>query len=48
MRLFARKLNDDEAAAVLTYVRNSWGSSAPAVDANVIKQPRASAARADR
>jgi mono/diheme cytochrome c family protein len=48
MPSFAWKLNDDEAAAVLTYIRNSWGSSAPAVDANEVKQARASAARANR
>jgi mono/diheme cytochrome c family protein len=48
MPSFAWRLNDDQAAAVLTYVRNSWGSSAPAVDASAIKQARASAARADR
>jgi mono/diheme cytochrome c family protein len=48
MPSFAWKLNDDEAAAVLTYIRNSWGSSASAVDANEVKQARASAARADR
>ena len=48
MPSFAWKLNDDQAAAVLTYIRNSWGSSAPAVDANEVKQARASAARADR
>jgi mono/diheme cytochrome c family protein len=48
MPSFAWKLNDDEAAAVLTYIRNSWGSSTPAVDASEVKQARASAARADR
>ena len=32
MPSFAWKLNDDQAAAVLTYIRNSWGASAPAVD----------------
>jgi hypothetical protein len=29
-------------------IRNSWGSSTPAVDASEVKQARASAARADR
>jgi mono/diheme cytochrome c family protein len=31
MPAFAWVLNDDEVAAVLTYIRNSWGNSAPAV-----------------
>jgi mono/diheme cytochrome c family protein len=47
MPSFAWKLNDDQAAAVLTYIRNSWGSSAPPVNAIQIRQARASAARAD-
>jgi mono/diheme cytochrome c family protein len=32
MPSFAWKLSDDPAAAVLTYIRNSWGAAAPAVD----------------
>ena len=48
MPSFAWKLNDDEAAAVLTYIRNSWGSSAAPVNAGQIRQARASAARANR
>lgn len=31
MSPFAQKLSDEEAAALLTFVRNSWGNSAPAV-----------------
>ena len=46
MPSFAWKLNDDQAAAVLTYIRNSWGSSAPAVDARQIEQARARASMA--
>jgi mono/diheme cytochrome c family protein len=46
MPSFAWKLNDDQAAAVLTYVRNSWGSSAPAVDPKEVEQARARAAMA--
>jgi mono/diheme cytochrome c family protein len=45
MPSFAWKLNDDQAAAVLTYIRNSWGSSAPAVDPHQVSQARASMAR---
>ena len=41
MPSFAWKLNDAEAAAVLTYLRNSWGSSAPAVAADQVKSVRA-------
>jgi mono/diheme cytochrome c family protein len=41
MPSFAWKLSDDQAAAVLTYVRNSWGASAPAVDASQVAQGRA-------
>ncbi len=43
MPSFAWKLSDDQAAAVLTYIRNSWGSSAPAVDASQVAQGRAHA-----
>jgi mono/diheme cytochrome c family protein len=46
MPSFAWKLNDDQVAAVLTYIRNSWGSSAPAVDARQIEQARAGASMA--
>lgn len=34
-------LKDDQIAAVLTYVRNSWGNSAPAVDVELVKTIRA-------
>ena len=33
-------LTDEELAAVLTYVRNSWGNKAPAVKAEVVKSVR--------
>jgi mono/diheme cytochrome c family protein len=46
MPSFAWKLSDDQAAAVLTYIRNSWGSSAPAVDPGEIEQARGRAAMA--
>ena len=41
MPSFAWKLSDDEAAAVLTYIRNSWGASAAAVDSRQVEQVRA-------
>jgi mono/diheme cytochrome c family protein len=49
MPSFAWKLNDDQAAAVLTYIRKSWGSSAPPVDPHQVSQVRAaSMARVDQ
>jgi mono/diheme cytochrome c family protein len=41
MPWFAWKLNDAEMAAVLTYVRNSWGAAAPAVTADQVSHERA-------
>jgi mono/diheme cytochrome c family protein len=46
MPSFAWKLNDDQAAAVLTYVRNAWGAAAPAVDATQVGEGRAHASMA--
>jgi mono/diheme cytochrome c family protein len=46
MPSFAWKLSDDQAAAVLTYIRNAWGASAPAVDPRQVEQARARAAMA--
>lgn len=40
MPAFAWKLFDDDVAAVLTYVRNSWGNAAPAVDGDEVKDAR--------
>ena len=34
-------INDEELAAVLTYVRNSWGNKAPAVQPETVKKVRA-------
>ncbi len=34
------KLSDEEVAAVLSYVRSSWGNNAPAVSADLVKQIR--------
>lgn len=48
MPSFGWILNDDQVAAVLTYVRNSWGNSAPAVNAgDVAKAREAFAERSD-
>ncbi|MBV8440564.1 MAG: c-type cytochrome [Hyphomicrobiales bacterium] len=46
MPSFAWKLSDDQVAAVLTYIRNSWGSSALAVDRREVEQVRARTAMA--
>jgi mono/diheme cytochrome c family protein len=43
MPSFAWKLSDDQAAAVLTYIRNAWGAAAPAVDATQVGKGRAHA-----
>ena len=43
---FAWKLSDDQVAAVLTYIRNSWGASASPVDPRQVEQARARAAMA--
>jgi putative membrane-bound dehydrogenase-like protein len=40
MTAFHTLLKDDEVAAVLTYVRNSWGNKAPAVKAATVKKIR--------
>ena len=41
MTAFGGLLNDDEVAAVLTYVRNAFGNEAPAVSAETVKKVRA-------
>jgi mono/diheme cytochrome c family protein len=46
MPSFAWKFNDDQAAAVLTYIRNAWGASASAVGASQVSQGRKRAAMA--
>ena len=40
MPQFAWLLKDDEVAAVLTYIRNSWGNAAPAVSAGEVGNAR--------
>jgi mono/diheme cytochrome c family protein len=44
MPAFDWRLNDDQVAAVLTYIRNHWGNAAPAVTAATISKQRASLA----
>jgi mono/diheme cytochrome c family protein len=41
---FASQLEDGQIAAVLTYIRNSWGNAAPAVSAKAVAKQRALAA----
>jgi mono/diheme cytochrome c family protein len=40
MPQFAWLLKNDEVAAVLTYIRNSWGNSAPAVSPGQVGKAR--------
>jgi mono/diheme cytochrome c family protein len=44
MPAFAWVLNDDQVAAVLTYIRNSWGNRAPTVAAGDANKARAALA----
>jgi mono/diheme cytochrome c family protein len=37
----AKNMNDEQIAAVLTYIRATWGNNAPAVDEDVVKAERA-------
>jgi mono/diheme cytochrome c family protein len=46
MPSFAWKLSDDQAAAVLTYIRNAWGAAAPEVSASQVAQGRKRASTA--
>ena len=41
MMAFKGLLKDDEIAAVLTYVRNSFGNKASVIDPNKVKEVRA-------
>jgi mono/diheme cytochrome c family protein len=40
-------LKDDQVAAVLTYIRNSWGNAAAPVAASAVTSQRKSKARFD-
>lgn len=48
MPAFNWQLDDAQAAAVLTYVRNSWGAAAPAVSAGDVRDVRADLAKRDQ
>lgn len=45
MPAFAWVLDDHQAAAVLTYIRNAWGNAAPAVTADDVQKHRSSLAK---
>jgi len=48
MPAFGWQLDDEKVAAVATYIRNAWGSAAPAVSAEQVREARRSlAARSD-
>jgi mono/diheme cytochrome c family protein len=47
MPSFAWVLDDDQIAAVLTYIRNAWGNSAPAVSASDVGKARHALAERD-
>jgi mono/diheme cytochrome c family protein len=40
MPSFGYRFDDSQVAAVVTYIRNSWGNAAPAVDADTVKTLR--------
>ena len=44
MPAFGWQLDDDQVAAVVTYIRNSWGSAAPAVSGDAVRKTRAALA----
>ena len=44
MSSFAWQLTDEEVAAVITFIRNSWGAAAPAVMAETVSKLRAALA----
>jgi mono/diheme cytochrome c family protein len=46
MPAFAWRLNDSQVAAVLTYIRNSWGNAASSVSADTIASQRTSLSKA--
>ena len=48
MTAFGALLDDKEMAAVLTFVRNTWGNQAPAVSADAVKKIRKANASRDR
>jgi mono/diheme cytochrome c family protein len=44
MPSFGFRLDDNQVAAVVTYIRNSWGNTASAVDAGMVKTLRSQVA----
>jgi mono/diheme cytochrome c family protein len=40
MPSYAWQLSDEQIAAVLTYIRNTWGSAAPAISAGTVSGAR--------
>ena len=40
MPSFAWKLSDSQVASLATYIRNTWGNAAPAVNADQVAQVR--------
>lgn len=42
MPSFSWQLNDDQVAAVVTYIRNAWSTTAPAVSGNQVREARTS------
>jgi mono/diheme cytochrome c family protein len=47
MPAFGALLDDDQVAAVATYVRNAWGNAAPAVSASDVRKMRDALAKAE-
>ena len=48
MPAFSWVLNDDQVAAVVTYIRNAWGNAAPAVSESEVGKARRDTGRAHR
>ena len=45
MPSFAWQMNDEQIAAVATYVRNHWGNPAPAVSSSMVARQRSNLAK---
>jgi mono/diheme cytochrome c family protein len=43
MPAFGWQLSDAQIAAVATYIRNSWGHAAPAIEASAVQKARKAA-----
>ena len=44
MPAFGWQLDDEQLAAVVTYIRNSWGSAAPAISTDTVRKTRSALA----